>query len=112
MEIPATKDELFDHMTLASDLLTAERAMKSMSLILASLRFVNHRKLEETLEKTERLYSEIRTLRESIANEFQKLFEGGDKYNTPRLYYAYRGDTVKEIEDIFRYVWLDLKAGM
>ena len=110
MEIPATKDELFAHMTLASDLLTAERAMKSMSLKLSSLRFANHRKFKkETLEKTERLYSEIRTLRESIGNEFQKLFEGREKYNTPRLHYAYRGDTIKEIQELFQDVWLDLK---
>ena len=108
MEIPATKDELFDHMTLASDLLTAERAMKSMSLNLASLRFANHRKLKETLEKTERLYSEIRTLRESIGNEFQKLFEGLEEYDTPRLHYAYRGGTIKEIDKLFQEVGLCL----
>ena len=110
MEKALTKEEVFGHMTLAFDLLTAERAMKSMSLKLSSLRFANHRKFKkETLEKTERLYSEIRTLRESIGNEFQKLFEGREKYNTPRLHYAYRGDTIKEIDELFEDVWLDLK---
>ena len=63
----------------------------------------------QALKKTERLYSEIRTLRESIGNEFQKLFEGREKYNTPRLHYAYRGDTIKEIDELFEDVWLDLK---
>ena len=110
MEKALTKEEVFGHMTLAFDLLTAERAMKSMSLKLSSLRFANHRKFKkETLEKNERLYSEIRTLRESIGNEFQKLFEGREKYNTPRLHYAYRGDTIKEIQELFQDVWLDLK---
>jgi len=77
---------------------------------LSSLRFANHRKFKkETLKNTERLYSEIRTLRESIGNEFQKLFEGREKYDTPRLHYAYRGDTLDEIGDLFENVWLDLK---
>ncbi|SVA57973.1 uncharacterized protein METZ01_LOCUS110827, partial [marine metagenome] len=42
-------------------------------------------------------------------NEFQKLFEGREKYDTPRLHYAYRGDTIKEIDELFQDVWLDLK---
>ena len=99
------------HRPLAYELLKAECAMKSISLNLSSLRFANHRKFKkETLKKTERLYSEIRTLRESIGNEFQKLFEGREKYDTPRLHYAYRGDTIKEIDELFQDVWLDLKA--
>ena len=103
-------DEVFGHRSLAYELLKAECAMKSISLNLSSLRFANHRKFKkETLKKTERLYSEIRTLRESIGNEFQKLFEGQEKYNTPRLHYAYRGDTIKEIQELFQDVWLDLK---
>ena len=112
MEKAPTKEdlELFGHQSLATDLLKAECAMKSISLNLSSLRFVNHRKFKkETLRNTEKLYSEIRTLRESIGNEFQKLFEGREKYDTPRLHYAYRGDTIKEIEEIFQDVWLDLK---
>ena len=112
MEKAPTKEdlELFGHQSLATDLLKAECAMKSISLNLSSLRFANHRKFKkETLKKTERLYSEIRTLRESIGNEFQKLFEGREKYDTPRLHYAYRGDTIKEIEELFQDVWLDLK---
>ena len=103
-------DEVFGHRSLAYELLKAECAMKSISLNLSSLRFANHRKFKkETLKKTERLYSEIRTLRESIGNEFQKLFEGREKYDTPRLHYAYRGDTIKEIDELFQDVWLDLK---
>ena len=103
-------EEVFGHRSLAWELLKAECAMKSISLDLSSLRFANHRKFKkETLKKTERLYSEIRTLRESIGNEFQKLFEGREKYDTPRLHYAYRGDTIKEIDELFQDVWLDLK---
>lgn len=110
MKKAPTKEEVFGHRSLAYELLKAECAMKSISLNLSSLRFANHRKFKkETLKKTERLYSEIRTLRESIGNEFQKLFEGREKYNTPRLHYAYRGDTIKEIEELFQDVWLDLK---
>ena len=98
------------HIFLAQELLKAECAMKSISLNLSIIRFDFHRKFKkETLKKTERLYSEIRTLRESIGNEFQKLFEGREKYDTPRLHYAYRGDTIKEIEELFQDVWLDLK---
>ena len=103
-------EEVFGHRSLAYELLKAECAMKSISLNLSSLRFANHRKFKkETLKNTERLYSEIRTLRESIGNEFQKLFEGREKYDTPRLHYAYRGDTIKEIDELFQDVWLDLK---
>jgi len=110
MKKAPTKEEVFGHRSLAWELLKAECAMKSISLNLSSLRFANHRKFKkETLKKTERLYSEIRTLRESIGNEFQKLFEGREKYNTPRLHYAYRGDTIKEIDELFEDVWLDLK---
>ncbi len=110
MKKAPTKEEVFGHRSLAWELLKAECAMKSISLNLSSLRFANHRKFKkETLKKTERLYSEIRTLRESIGNEFQKLFEGQEKYNTPRLHYAYRGDTIKEIDELFEDVWLDLK---
>ena len=98
------------HIFLAQELLKAECAMKSISLNLSIIRFANHGKFKkETLKNTERLYSEIRTLRESIGNEFQKLFEGREKYDTPRLHYAYRGDTIKEIEELFQDVWLDLK---
>ena len=103
-------EEVFGHRSLAYELLKAECAMKSISLNLSSLRFANHRKFKkETLKNTERLYSEIRTLRESIGNEFQKLFEGREKYDTPRLHYAYRGDTLEEIGELFEDVWLDLK---
>ena len=110
MKKAPTKEEVFGHRSLAYELLKAECAMKSISLNLSSLRFANHRKFKkETLKKTERLYSEIRTLRESIGNEFQKFFEGQEKYDTPRLHYAYRGDTIKEIEELFQDVWLDLK---
>ena len=110
MKKAPTKEEVFGHRSLAYELLKAECAMKSISLNLSSLRFVNHRKFKkETLRNTEKLYSEIRTLRESIGNEFQKLFEGREKYDTPRLHYAYRGDTIKEIDELFQDVWLDLK---
>ena len=110
MKKAPTKEEVFGHRSLAYELLKAECAMKSISLNLSSLRFANHRKFKkETLRNTEKLYSEIRTLRESIGNEFQKLFEGREKYNTPRLHYAYRGDTIKEIQELFQDVWLDLK---
>ena len=113
MKISPTK-EVFEqvdrHIFLAQELLKAECAMKSISLHLSFIRFGFHRKFKkETLKNTERLYSEIRTLRESIGNEFQKLFEGREKYNTPRLHYAYRGDTIKEIQELFQDVWLDLK---
>ena len=113
MKISPTKnvfEQVDRHIILAQELPKAECAMKSISLNLSSLRFANHRKFKkETLKKTERLYSEIRTLRESIGNEFQKLFEGREKYDTPRLHYAYRGDTIKEIDELFQDVWLDLK---
>ena len=110
MEKTPTREEVFGHKFLAWELLRAECAMKLISLKFSSLRFANHRKFKkETLKNTERLYSEIRTLRESIGNEFQKLFEGREKYDTPRLHYAYRGDTIKEIEELFQDVWLDLK---
>jgi len=44
MEKAPTKEdlELFGHQSLATDLLKAECAMKSISLNLSSLRFVNH----------------------------------------------------------------------
>jgi len=110
MKKAPTKEEVFGHRSLAWELLKAECAMKSISMNLSRIRFEKHRKFKkETLKKTERLYSEIRTLRESIGNEFQKLFEGQEKYNTPRLHYAYRGDTIKEIDELFEDVWLDLK---
>ena len=110
MKKAPTKEEVFGHRSLAYELLKAECAMQSISLNLSSLRFANHRKFKkETLRNTEKLYSEIRTLRESIGNEFQKLFEGREKYDTPRLHYAYRGDTIKEIQELFQDVWLDLK---
>ena len=110
MKKAPTKEEVFSHRSLAYELLKAECAMQSISLNLSSLRFANHRKFKkQTLRNTEKLYSEIRTLRESIGNEFQKLFEGREKYNTPRLHYAYRGDTIKEIQELFQDVWLDLK---
>ena len=109
MKKAPTKEEVFGHRSLAYELLKAECAMKLISLKLSSLRFANHRKFKkETLKNTERLYSEIRTLRESIGNEFQKLFEGREKYDTPRLHYAYRGDTLEEIGELFEAVWLDL----
>ena len=113
MKISPTKyvfEQVDRHIVLAQELLKAECAMKSISLNLSMIIFENHRKFKkETLKNTERLYSEIRTLRESIGNEFQKLFEGREKYDTPRLHYAYRGDTIKEIEELFQDVWLDLK---
>ena len=113
MKIALTKegrDEVISHRLIAYELLKAECAMKSISLNLSSLRFAHHRKFKkETLKKTERLYSDIRTLRESIGNEFQKFFEGQEKYDTARLHYAYRGDTIKEIDELFQDVWLDLK---
>ena len=109
MEKVPTREEVFGHKFLAWELLRAECAMKLISLKFSSLRFANHRKFKkETLKNTERLYSEIRTLRESIGNEFQKLFEGREKYDTPRLHYAYRGDTLEEIGELFEAVWLDL----
>ena len=101
------------HIFLAQELLKAECAMKSISLNLSIIRFANHGKFKkETLKNTERLYSEIRTLRESIGNEFQKLFEGQEKYNTPRLHYAYRGDTIKEIDELFKDVSLCVQLEM
>ena len=107
MKKAPTKEEVFGHRSLAYELLKAECAMQSISLNLSSLRFANHRKFKkETLKKTERLYSEIRTLRESIGNEFQKFFEGQEKYDTPRLHYAYRGGTIKEIDELFQDVSL------
>ena len=110
MKISPTKEGLEQvdrHIFLAQELLKAECAMKSISLNLSIIRFENHRKFKkETLKKTERLYSEIRTLRESIGNEFQKLFEGQETYVTPLLHYAYRGDTIKEIDELFQDVSL------
>ena len=101
------------HIFLAQELLKAECAMKSISLNLSIIRFANHGKFKkETLKNTERLYSEIRTLRESIGNEFQKLFEGQEKYDTPRLHYAYRGDTIKEIDELFQDVSLCVQLEM
>jgi hypothetical protein len=95
------------HIFLAQELLKAECAMKSISLNLSIIRFANHGKFKkETLKNTERLYSEIRTLRESIGNEFQKLFEGQEKYDTARLHYAYSGNTIKEIDELFNDVSL------
>ena len=116
MKISPTK-EVFEqvdrHIILAQELLKAECAMKSISLNLSIIRFDFHRKFKkETLKKTERLYSEIRTLRESIGNEFQKLFEGREKYDTPRLHYAYRGDTIKEIDELFQKVGLHVQIEM
>ena len=110
MEKTPTREEVFGHKFLAWELLRAECAMKLISLKFSSLRFANHRKFKkETLKNTERLYSEIRTLRESIGNEFQKLFEGREKYDTPRLHYAYRGDTIQEIDELFQDVCLNLE---
>ena len=118
MEISPTK-EVFEqedryifeqvktHIVLAQELLKAECAMKSISLNLSMIIFENHRKFKkETLKNTERLYSEIRTLRESIGNEFQKFFEGQEKYDTARLHYAYRGGTIKEIDELLQNVSL------
>jgi len=114
MKISPTKhvfEQVDRHIILAQELLKAECAMKSISLNLSMIGFENHRKFKkETLKKTERLYSEIRTLRESIGNEFQKFFEGQEKYDTPRLHYAYRGDTIKEIGELFQDVCLDLES--
>ena len=101
------------HIFLAQELLKAECAMKSISLNLSIIRFANHGKFKkETLKNTERLYSEIRTLRESIGNEFQKFFEGQEKYDTPRLHYAYRGDTIKEIDELLQNVSLCVQFEM
>ena len=124
MEISPTK-EVFEqedryifeqvktHIVLAQELLKAECVMKSISLNLYSLRFCFHTKFKkETLKNTERLYSEIRTLRESIGNDFQKLFEGQEKYDAPRLHYAYRGNTMKEIEELFQKVSLHVQIEM
>ena len=112
--VPTSEDlELFGHSSLARELLTAEYAMKSISLHMSSLRFANHGKFKkETLKNTERLYSEIRTLRESIGNEFQKLFEGQEKYDTARLHYAYSGNTIKEIDELFNDVSLCVQLEM
>ena len=116
MKISPTKDvfeQVDRHILLAQELLKAECAMKSISLNLSIIRFDFHRKFKkETLKKTERLYSEIRTLRESIGNEFQKLFEGQEKYDTPRLHYAYRGDTIKEIDELLQNVSLCVQFEM
>ena len=113
MEKTPTREEVFGHKFLAWELLRAECAMKLISLKFSSLRFANHRKFKkETLKNTERLYSEIRTLRESIGNEFQKLFEGREKYDTPRLHYAYRGDTIKEIDELLQNVSLCVQFEM
>ena len=110
MKISPTKDvfeQVDRHILLAQELLKAECAMKSISLNLSIIRFENHRKFKkETLKNTERLYSEFRTLRESIGNEFQKFFEGQEKHDTARLHYAYRGDTIKEIEELLQNVSL------
>ena len=113
MKIAPSKEglEYLDrHICLAQELLKAECTMKSISLNLSIIRFANHGKFKkETLKNTERLYSEIRTLRESIGNEFQKLFEGLEEYDTPRLHYAYRGNTIKEIDELFSDVTLCLQ---
>jgi hypothetical protein len=115
MKISPTKavfEQRDRHIFLAQELLKAECAMKSISLNLSIIRFDFHRKFrKETLKNTERLYSEIRTLRESIGNEFQKLFEGQEKYDTARLHYAYRGNTIKEIDELFKDVclWVQLE---
>ena len=101
------------HIFLAQELLKAECALKSISLNLSIIRFANHGKFKkETLKNTERLYSEIRTLRESIGNEFQKLFEGQEKYDTARLHYAYSGNTIKEIDELFNDVSLCVQLEM
>ena len=116
MKISPTKDvfeQVDRHILLAQELLKAECAMKSISLNLSIIRFANHRKFKkETLKNTERLYSEIRTLRESIGNEFQKLFEGQEKYDTARLHYAYSGNTIKEIDELFNDVSLCVQLEM
>ena len=109
--VPTSEDlELFGHSSLARELLTAEYAMKSNSLHMSSLRFANDKKFKkQTLRNTEKLYSEIRTLRESIGNEFQMLFKGWENCDTPRLHYAYRGETLKEIQELFSDVSCELK---
>ena len=116
MKISPTKnvfEQVDRHIILAQELLKAECAMKSISLNLSIIRFANHGKFKkETLKNTERLYSEIRTLRESIGNEFQKLFEGQEKYDTARLHYAYRGNTIKEIDELFKDVSLCVQLEM
>ena len=116
MKISPTKnvfEQVDRHIILAQELLKAECAMKSISLNLSIIRFDFHRKFKkETLKKTERLYSEIRTLRESIGNEFQKFFEGQEKYDTARLHYAYRGDTIKEIDELLQNVSLCVQFEM
>ena len=116
MKISPTKDvfeQVDRHIILAQELLKAECAMKSISLNLSMIIFENHRKFKkETLKKTERLYSEIRTLRESIGNEFQKFFEGQEKYDTARLHYAYSGNTIKEIDELFNDVSLCVQLEM
>ena len=113
MEKVPTREEVFGHKFLAWELLRAECAMKLISLNLSRLGFANHRKFKkETLKNTERLYSEIRTLRESIGNEFQKLFEGQEKYDTARLHYAYSGNTIKEIDELFNDVSLCVQLEM
>ena len=116
MKISPTKEDFVQvdrHIFLAQELLKAECAMKSISLHLSIIRFDFHKKFkEETLKKTERLYSEIRTLRESIGNEFQKLFEGQEKYDTARLHYAYSGNTIKEIDELFNDVSLCVQLEM
>ena len=116
MKISPTKnvfEQVDRHILLAQELLKAECAMKSISLNLSMIRFDFHRKFKkETLKNTERLYSEIRTLRESIGNEFQKLFEGQEKYDTARLHYAYSGNTIKEIDELFNDVSLCVQLEM
>ncbi|MCS5640714.1 MAG: hypothetical protein NZ709_04335 [Candidatus Marinimicrobia bacterium] len=116
MKISPTKnvfEQVDRHIILAQELLKAECAMKSISLNLSIIRFANHGKFKkETLKNTERLYSEIRTLRESIGNEFQKLFEGQEKYDTARLHYAYSGNTIKEIDELFNDVSLCVQLEM
>ena len=116
MKISPTKnvfEQVDRHIILAQELLKAECAMKSISLNLSIIRFANHGKFKkETLKNTERLYSEIRTLRESIGNEFQKFFEGQEKYDTARLHYAYSGNTIKEIDELFNDVSLCVQLEM
>ena len=105
-----SKLEVFGHRSLACELFTAEWAMRTILVNLSDLRFENHINFKkETLKKTERLYSEIRTLRESIGNEFQTLFGGQEKYDTARLHYAYRGETIEGIQELFEEVLLFLK---
>jgi len=110
MKKALTRLEVCGHRSLACELFKAEWAMRSILVNLSNLRFENHRKFKkETLKKTERLYSEIRTLRESIGNEFQKLFGGQEKDDTARLHYAYRGETIEGIQELFEEVLLFLK---